>query len=149
MKYSYTWKEFKARDGYILHDGHADDLPIEIITTDASEHGANAAFGGGYSRDVVLGTKSVRRSQDIGEASGNQNGESAGKSPVFPGPLKMRVLPQRMVLFTALDAALLGKATPSEAEIGEKSQDTGSKAGRNRSKTSENEQDILIKINVL
>lgn len=142
MKYSYTWKEFKARDGYILHDEHADDLPIEIITTDASEHGANVAFGGGYSRDVVLGTKSVRRSQGIGEASGNQNGESAGKSPVFPGPLKMRVLPQRMVLFTALDAALLGKGTPSEAEIGEKPQDTGSKAGRNRSKTSENEQDI-------
>ena len=54
----------------------------------------------------------------------------------------MRVLPQRVVLFTALDAALLGKATPSEAEIGEKPQDTGSKAGRNRSKTSENEQDI-------
>ena len=171
MKYSYTWKEFKARDGYILHDRHADDLPIEIITTDASEHGANAAFGGGYSRDVVLGTKSVRKSQGIGEASENQNGESAGKtgisgkngwdrrspsgwtirenlaaflgeSPVFPGPLKMRVLPQRVVLFTALDAALLGKATPSEAEIGEKPQDTGSKAGRNRSKTSENEQDI-------
>lgn len=142
MKYSYTWKEFKARDGYILHDEHADDLPIEIITTDASEHGANAAFGGGYSRDVVLGTKSVRRSQGIGEASENQNGESAGKSPVFPGPLKMRVLPQRVVLFTALDAALLGKGTPSEAEIGEKPQDTGSKAGRNRSKTSENKQDI-------
>ena len=142
MKYSYTWKEFKARDGYILHDEHADDLPIEIITTDASEHGANAAFGGGYSRDVVLGTKSVRRSQGIGEASGNQNGESAGKSPVFPGSLKMRVLPQRVVLFTALDAALLGKRTPSEAEIGEKPQDTGSKAGRNRSKTSENKQDI-------
>lgn len=49
MKYSYTWKEFKARDGYILHDRHADDLPIEIITTDASEHGANASFGGGHS----------------------------------------------------------------------------------------------------
>lgn len=91
---------------------------------------------------MVLGTKSVRRSQGIGEASGNQNGESAGKSPVFPGPLKMRVLPQRMVLFTALDAALLGKATPSEAEIGEKPQDTGNKAGRKRNKASENEQDI-------
>lgn len=171
MKYSYTWKEFKARDGYILHDEHADDLPIEIITTDASEHGANAAFGGGYSRDVALGTKSVRRSQGIGEASGNQNGESEakagisekngwdrrsasgwtirenlaaflGESPAFPGSLKMRVLPQRVVLFTALDAALLGKGTPSEAEIGEKPQDTGSKAGRNRSKTSENKQDI-------
>lgn len=82
MKYSYTWKEFKARDGYILHDEHADDLPIEIITTDASEHGANAAFGGGYSRDVVLGTKSVRRSQGIGEASGNQNGESEAKAGI-------------------------------------------------------------------
>ena len=146
MKYSYTWKEFKARDGYILHDGHADDLPIEIITTDASEHGANAAFGGGYSRDVVLGTKSVRKSQGIGEASENQNGESAGKAgffgkiglddqsalggtiwenlttllgedAVFPESLKMRILPQRIVLFTALDAALLGEATASELKV--------------------------------
>ena len=83
MKYSYTWKEFKARDGYILHDEHADDLPIEIITTDASEHGANAAFGGGYSRDVVLGTKSVRRSQGIGDALENRNEESAGKTGFF------------------------------------------------------------------
>lgn len=145
MKYSYTWKEFKARDGYILHDEHADDLPIEIITTDASEHGANAAFGGGYSRDVVLGTKSVRRSQGIGEALENRNEESAGKTgffgrigldaqsapggtiwknltnlpgedAVFPESLKMRVLPQRIVLFTALDAALLREATPSEEE---------------------------------
>ena len=145
MKYSYTWKEFKARDGYILHDEHADDLPIEIITTDASEHGANAAFGGGYSRDVVLGTKSVRRSQGIGEALENRNEESAGKTgffgrigldaqsapggtiwmnltnlpgedAVFPESLKMRVLPQQIVLFTALDAALLREATPSEEE---------------------------------
>lgn len=54
----------------------------------------------------------------------------------------MRVLPQRVVLFTALDAALLGKGTPSEAEIGEKPQDTGNKAGRKRNKTSENEQGI-------
>ena len=145
MKYSYTWKEFKARDGYILHDRHEDDLPIEIITTDASEHGANASFGGGHSRDVALGTKSVRRSQGIGEALENRNEESAGKTgffgkigldaqsahggtlwenltnlpgedAVFPESLKMRVLPQRIVLFTALDAALLGEATPSEKE---------------------------------
>ena len=141
------------------------------LTHDASEHGANASFGGGHSRDVALGTKSVRRSQGIGEASGNQNGESEakagisekkgwdrrsasgwtirenlaaflGESPAFPGPLKMRVLPQRVVLFTALDAALLGKGTPSGADLGGKPQDTGSKAGRSRSKTGENKQDI-------
>ena len=142
MKYSYTWKEFKARDGYILHDRHADDLPIEIITTDASEHGANASFGGGHSRDVALGTKSVRRSQGIGDALENRNAgktgffgkiglddQSApggtiwenlttlpGEEAVFPESLKMRVLPQRIVLFTALDAALLREATPSEEE---------------------------------
>ncbi len=30
MKYSYTWKEFKARDGYILHDEHADDCQLRL-----------------------------------------------------------------------------------------------------------------------
>ena len=149
MKYSYTWKEFKARDGYILHDGHADDLPIEIITTDASEHGANASFGGGYSQDVVLGTKSARRSKgedNVSENTDRINGRRAGKTEkiglnslnvsggtiwdnitsffgddaAFPEPFTMRVLPQRLVLFTALDAAILGEATPSEAEAGEK-----------------------------
>lgn len=48
MRYSYVWQEFQARDGYIQHGLHADDLPIEVITTDASEHGANAAFAGSY-----------------------------------------------------------------------------------------------------
>ena len=49
MKYSYAFSEYQARDGYIRHDVHADDLPIEIITTDSSENGANAAFAGEYS----------------------------------------------------------------------------------------------------
>ncbi|MBP3927763.1 MAG: hypothetical protein J6D13_11420, partial [Clostridium sp.] len=48
LRYSYAWQEFQARDGYIRHGLHADDLPIEIITTDASEHGANAEFLGEY-----------------------------------------------------------------------------------------------------
>lgn len=42
LKYSYTYQEDTARNGYILHDVHNDDLPIEVITTDSSENGANS-----------------------------------------------------------------------------------------------------------
>lgn len=55
LRYSYTFVESKARDGYIRHGVHTDDLPIEVITTDASENGANAVFAGEYS-DTVVGT---------------------------------------------------------------------------------------------
>lgn len=55
MKYSYTFVETAAREGYGLHGVHRDDVPIEIITTDASQNGANAVFGGGYGRDITGG----------------------------------------------------------------------------------------------
>lgn len=54
MKYSYTWTESTAKDGYTLHDLHPDDVPIEVITTDASENGANASFSGLYSKDITI-----------------------------------------------------------------------------------------------
>ena len=54
LKYSYAFSEFQARDGYIRHDLHPDDLPIEIITTDSSENGANAFFSGEYSKKEKL-----------------------------------------------------------------------------------------------
>lgn len=54
LRYSYAFVESKARDGYIIHDTHADDLPIEVITTDASENGANATFSGEYGKDINI-----------------------------------------------------------------------------------------------
>lgn len=45
-----------------------------------------------------------------------ESNDLPGEDAVFPESLKMRVLPQRIVLFTALDAALLREATPSEEE---------------------------------
>lgn len=59
LRYSYAWQEFQARDGYVRHALHADDLPIEIITTDASEHGANAVFSGEYSEGVEISGAAV------------------------------------------------------------------------------------------
>lgn len=54
LRYSYTFVESKARDGYTRHDLHADDLPIEVITTDSSENGANSAFADEYSTDIDI-----------------------------------------------------------------------------------------------
>lgn len=42
LRFSYTWKEVQARHGYILHGIHEDDAPIEIISTNASEAGADS-----------------------------------------------------------------------------------------------------------
>lgn len=54
LRYSYAFSEFKAREGYIRHDLHPDDIPVEIITTDSSENGANAVFSGEYSQKEKL-----------------------------------------------------------------------------------------------
>ncbi|MDO4809296.1 MAG: SpaA isopeptide-forming pilin-related protein [Eubacteriales bacterium] len=54
LKYSYAWKEIKARPGYTVHGSHTDDIPIEVITTDSSENGANASFAGGYTGEFTL-----------------------------------------------------------------------------------------------
>ncbi len=52
LEYSYTFKESTAREGYTVHGAHTDDVPIEIITTDSSENGANSRFEGGYSSEI-------------------------------------------------------------------------------------------------
>ena len=54
LKYSYTWIETKARDGYIRHDNHPDDIPIEVITTNSSEGGAKSEFSNLYSRNIEI-----------------------------------------------------------------------------------------------
>ena len=54
LKYSYAWKEIKARTGYTVHGSHTDDIPIEVITTDSSENGANVTFAGGYTGEFTL-----------------------------------------------------------------------------------------------
>ena len=62
LKYSYALIEYTAREGYIRHDLHGDDLPIEVITTDASENGANASFANEYSKDIMLRDSVIKKS---------------------------------------------------------------------------------------
>ena len=53
LRFTYTWKEIQARSGYILHDLHQDDIPVEMIMTDSSEAGANAEKVSGSSREIA------------------------------------------------------------------------------------------------
>ena len=52
--------------GYTRHGEHTDDLPIEIIRTDASENGANSEFTGEYSGNITasLSSRSSRTMED-------------------------------------------------------------------------------------
>lgn len=79
LKYSYAFTEFQAKDGYIRHDGHSDDLPIEIITTDASEHGANAFFSGEYSDKKLLEAEGSRFSLQMPVKREKKNTETFTK----------------------------------------------------------------------
>ncbi|MFR5733979.1 MAG: hypothetical protein ACLUD2_20785 [Clostridium sp.] len=36
MRFTYTWKEIQASNGYILHGLHNDDIPVELVTTTSS-----------------------------------------------------------------------------------------------------------------
>jgi uncharacterized surface anchored protein len=53
LEYDYTFRETKPRDGYIIHDpGHPDDVPIEIITTAASEAERSAKWESSSNADI-------------------------------------------------------------------------------------------------
>ncbi|MBS5064248.1 MAG: cell wall protein, partial [Hungatella hathewayi] len=56
LEYSYTFRETNARDGYILHgqNGHPDDVPVEIITTAASEADRTARWSSTSNIDIVV-----------------------------------------------------------------------------------------------
>ena len=72
LRFSYTWKEVQARKGYILHGIHPEDQPIEIISTNASEAGADAVRMNGNSGEILeniwyTGNNEGRRQKYVAE----------------------------------------------------------------------------------
>ena len=65
LKYKYTFKETKTREGYILHGKHNDDEPIEVIETNSSEAGANTTVESVSADEVVV--NSFSKENDIVE----------------------------------------------------------------------------------
>lgn len=92
LRYSYALKESSARAGYILHGIHADDLPVEVITTDASEHGANAFFSGEYGNQIEVKEPIEWKPLEVGAADRqvkdreepSQDGEEYRKVRITP-----------------------------------------------------------------
>ncbi len=54
LRYSYTLREEDTRDGYLLHGhhGHPDDVPVEIVTTAASEAGRDCEWTACSNEDI-------------------------------------------------------------------------------------------------
>ena len=61
LRYSYAIAEDTAREGYTFHGNHKDDLPVEVITTDASENGANAYFAGLYGHEIRINDEALAK----------------------------------------------------------------------------------------
>ncbi len=99
MEYSYTFSEFQARDGYVRHDLHTEDLPVEIITTDASENGANAYFAGEYGSQEKLkaaaAAASYRTITAAAEAAPSLTSETAARD--VPQTAEKRTVPERIL----------------------------------------------------
>lgn len=99
LKYSYTWQEKKARDGYIRHDLHPDDVPIEVITTNSSEAGAISKFSNAYSQDITINREINEEKNDKENSDNNTEVEDETNNEdrsAFRSILNFRELFRRM-----------------------------------------------------
>ncbi len=101
MRYSYTFVEKAAREGYVLHGQHRDDVPVEIITTDASQNGANGVFGGGYSHTIQGNSLKV---QAFGAIEAPERKGDRAESADYYG----RAVPVRRLMAVAKDLVEYG-----------------------------------------
>ena len=91
LRFTYTWKEIQARNGYILHGLHNDDIPVELVTTTSSQNGAVCTRAEGDSGDI---TENIWYTGSRG--SGEIQAETAGrevqtlKAPGSPSSLIQR-----------------------------------------------------------
>lgn len=105
LKRIYTVREIQARKGYILHDIHNDDLPIEIVEFMSSQVEGDGAITGYYP-----GNQDQRpNTQENGKAKALQEDPDADKEELDTKPLKASLSLRAIDLVQAA-------ATPSDAE---------------------------------
>lgn len=83
LQYEYTIKEIQSRQGYILHGLHHDDKPIEVITTNASEAGADSQVADSQRREASITLNPVKNHRVL---AGRATTSSA--TPVDATPLE-------------------------------------------------------------
>ncbi|XBX07584.1 SpaA isopeptide-forming pilin-related protein [Enterocloster clostridioformis] len=101
----YTAREIKARLGYILHDLHNDDIPVEIVTFSSSEAGGTGTVTGTYPGNKKgTGTSLVSPGADLATPSEVMVEEEAEETTEEPEIFRHEV------------PVVQATATPSEAE---------------------------------
>lgn len=115
LKYSYAFQEDQAREGYTRHGAHTDDLPIEIIRTDASENGANSEFTGEYSGNITasLSSRSSRTIEDQEKAVVIQHTPEEEETMEYQERKAFTI----HSLTGELDSSELEEATPANAVV--------------------------------
>ena len=124
LKYSYTFNEHTAREGYILHDVHNDDIPIEVITTDSSENGANSSFADEYSKDIKVNSSLGHEMPEKQEEEIRAAIDSLNALNIKTEPLSMLNAPVVIDLLTYMvnSQHLATDSNATEVEIATKSQ---------------------------
>lgn len=108
LKRSYTVREITARTGYILHDLHNDDVPIEIVEFASSQAGDDGVVTGSYPGN--------RRERDrAGQAVQANNPVTAtGSDADLEEPVVTISEKERSILYAPY--ATPSDATPSQVE---------------------------------
>ena len=112
LVYQYTVTEKTARNGYIVHGNHNDDISIEVIATDSSEAGANTS---------VISSRRTFVIDDVSNQAVNQGSQLTGTNvPWEPKQILSQVPELSAVSMEERREVLTGKAvetaTPSDAK---------------------------------
>lgn len=117
LRYSYAFQEEQARDGYALHGKHQDDVPIEIIRTDSSEHGANAQFTGEYSGQITASLSSrIAKTEQAAVVKMEKQYYPVEEASTFQYQPQVIKWPEKVLEILQRNAAQENLATPSSAE---------------------------------
>ena len=117
LRYSYAFQEEQAREGYVLHGKHQDDVPIEIIRTDSSEHGANAQFTGEYSGQITASLSSrIAKTEQAAVVKMEKQYYPVEEASTFQYQPQVIKWPEKVLEILCDNAKKEKLATPSSAE---------------------------------
>ena len=91
LRYSYTFRETEARNGYIIHgqNGHPDDVPVEIITTASSEAGKPCEWTECSNEDIIV--EGYAREYLSGDSDEEESGTAHLINTISGQPMRQRL----------------------------------------------------------
>lgn len=144
LRFTYTWKEIQARTGYIRHDVHEEDVPIELVTTVSSEAGARAETAKGSSRDITEnlwfdGTRDNRAVSAASEMRAEDLSEAQMETEIRTKPETIWSFRRKILALAAKGKKAAGEEKPETASNAEAAEsETASNARKPEPETASN-----------